>query len=98
KKMFGSLCNFVGGNLSSGTFAQSLFVRLGDADRARLLAIEGAEPFSPMPGRPMKEYAVVPRAMLDDEKELRLWLRRAADHARTLPEKKKKPAAKKKNK
>lgn len=97
RKMFGSLCTFIGGNLASGTWGQSFFVRLSEGDRETLLALDGAEPFAPMPGRPMSNYVVLPRTMLDDDKELRAWLRRSADYAGTLPEKqKKKPAAKKK--
>ena|SRR5438105_9501068 len=88
RKMFGYHSRFLDGNLYSGLFGATLFVRLGEADRARLLAVPGAAPFDPMGGRPMKEYVVLPRELLDDDRALRDWLDRAADYARSLPVKK----------
>ena len=77
RKMFGYHSRFLDGNLYSG-----------EADRARLLAVAGAAPFDPVGGRPMKEYVVLPRELLDDDRALRDWLDRAADYARSLPVKK----------
>lgn len=88
RTMFGSACAFVGGNLACGLFGASLFVRLSEPDRARLLAQPGAEPFDPMGGRPMREYAVVPPALLEDEAALRDWIARALEFAGRLPPKK----------
>ncbi len=70
-------------------FEDKLFVRLAETDRATLLAEEGAQPFDPMGGRPMREYVVVPGTWLegDDDDELRAWMMKAARYARTLPPK-----------
>ena len=87
RQMFGYPCAFENGQLFTGLFHDTLFVRLGDADRAALLATKGATPFSPMPGRPMKEYAVLPPSMLEDEDAVKSWMRRALEHARSLPPK-----------
>ena len=96
KQMFGYPCVFEGGNLFTGLFADGLFVRLGEADRARLLATKGAAPFEPMKGRPMREYVVLPPSMLEDEEAVKSWMRLGLDYARALPEKDKKQTGKKK--
>ena len=75
KQMFGYPCVFEGGNLFTGLFADGLFVRLGEADRARLLATKGAAPFEPMKGRPMREYVVLPPSMLEDEEAVKSFRR-----------------------
>ena len=89
RPMFGCPSGFLGGNLFCGVFEDKLFVRLSPDDRTRLLMEEGAEPFDPMGGRPMREYVVVPRAWLegDADEELRTWMDKAAGYARTLPPK-----------
>jgi TfoX/Sxy family transcriptional regulator of competence genes len=87
RRMFGCPCGFLHGNLFTGLFEDKLFVRLAEADRAALLAEEGAQPFDPMGGRPMREYVVVPGMWLegDDDDKLRDWMMKAARYARTLP-------------
>ena len=96
KPMFGYPAAFMNGNLFASLFQENLIVRLGDVERARLLAIPGAATFEPMPGRPMSEYVVVPRSLHGDPKALRAWIGRALDYASSLPAKKaKKTAAKK---
>jgi hypothetical protein len=96
RKMFGCACGFLGGNMFMGLFEDRLFLRLAEADRAALLAEEGAEPFDPMGGRPMREYVVVPAAWLegDDDERLRAWVARAAHYGRGLPPKAGRAAAK----
>lgn len=94
RQMFGYPCGFLNGQLFCGLFASSMFVRLGEGDRAELLATEGARVFDPMGGRPMREYVVVPPALLDDAEALRKWLSRAAVYASALPPRKKRATAK----
>jgi hypothetical protein len=62
-------------------------VRLPADAMDEILAIPGAEPFSPMAGRTMKGYAVLPPALVADDAELERWVRRAIDHVATLPAK-----------
>jgi len=88
RQMFGYPCGFLNGQLFCGLFASSMFVRLGEAERSELLAIEGGRPFDPMGGRPMREYVVLPPALLEDAGELGRWLSRAATYASSLPPKK----------
>lgn len=98
RQMFGYPCGFSNGQLFCGLFASSMFVRLAEADRAALLAVEGARAFDPMGGRPMREYVVLPAALLEEPARLRDWVSRAAAYAAALPPKKsaaRKAAAKK---
>jgi hypothetical protein len=62
-------------------------VRLGEAARVELLALPDAAPFTPMPGRTMTGYAVLPRAVVDDDRDLERWVGEAIAFGRTLPAK-----------
>lgn len=87
RPMFGFPCGFVGGNMTTGLFEDRWFVRLPDDERTALLLEPGAALFEPMPGRPMREYAVLPPAFLGDPVAVEAWVRRAIAFARTLPPK-----------
>jgi TfoX/Sxy family transcriptional regulator of competence genes len=86
RPMFGYASAFVNGNMFAGTFQDSIVVRLTETDRAALLKVKGAAPFEPM-GHAMKEYVVVPAAVVGKRKELGAWIERAHRYARTLPAK-----------
>jgi TfoX/Sxy family transcriptional regulator of competence genes len=95
RPMFGNVGAFVNGNMFLCLFGQVAAVRLGDQDRAELLAEEGAETFEPMAGRPMKDYAVLPpewRSAAGGAERTAAWVQRSLDHALTLPPKQPKPA------
>jgi hypothetical protein len=87
RKMFGYPALFVGGHLVTGLFADRWMIRLPPDDLAALLELPGAEPFSPMPGRTMTGYAVLPPEVVADDADLDAWLARAIAHGRTLPAK-----------
>ena len=87
RKMFGYPALFVGGNLVTGLFADTWMVRLAADDLAKLLAVPGAAPFSPMPGRTMKGYATLPPDVVADDGALDGWLARAIEFGKTLPAK-----------
>lgn len=87
RKMFGYPALFVGGNLVTGLFADSWMIRLAEGDLTDLLAMPGATPFSPMPGRTMNGYATLPPAVVADDGALDGWLSRAIDFGKTLPAK-----------
>ena len=88
KKMFGYPAAFVGGNLVTSLFRDRWTVRLPDDERATLLALEGAAPFEPMEGKPMKGYALLPKPLADDPDGAAAWVERAVAFGRTLPPKK----------
>lgn len=87
RKMFGYPCSFVNGHMFAGLHQENMILRLSDEDRARFLEFEGAGPFEPMPGRAMKEYVVVPPALIDSEESLEEWLKKAFAYAKSLPPK-----------
>ena len=89
RPMFGYPALFVNGNMFAGTYQDKVVVRLPEADRGKLLKEKGAAPFEPMPGRPMKEYVVVPAPVVAKPAALRSWIDRGLAYALTLPPKKK---------
>ena len=84
---FGYPSLYVGGNMVSGLHEAAWFVRLGDAERDGLLAVDGAHPFEPMPGRPMRAYIVMPATVVADDAAVTGWVERAIAFGRTLPPK-----------
>jgi TfoX/Sxy family transcriptional regulator of competence genes len=87
RKMFGYPALFVGGNMATGLFADRWVVRMEQEDIDELLALPGAEPFAPMPGRRMSGWAVLPRDVVDKDADLDRWLARALAFAASLPPK-----------
>jgi TfoX/Sxy family transcriptional regulator of competence genes len=59
RPMFGNLAGFVNGNMFCGLFGDDLFVRVSEADQAKIRK-QGGKPFEPMAGRAMTGYVVVP--------------------------------------
>jgi TfoX/Sxy family transcriptional regulator of competence genes len=87
KKMFGYPAAFVGGHLFAGLHQDSLILRLSPDDRAALLEQPASRVFEPMPGRPMREYVVVPPSLVHSADNLHPWLAKALAYAKTLPPK-----------
>ena len=94
RKMFGQPCAFVNGNMFFGVLGEDVFVRLSECDRARASKIHGFDAFEPVPGRPMREYFVLPKSILEDRTKLRQWVARSLSYASSLPPKKSKPPRK----
>ena len=86
KPMFGYPALFLNGNMFAGTFQDKIVVRLDEGARLRALQ-SGAAQFAPMPGRPMKEYVVVPLTDASKPAALATWIGQARAYAATLPEK-----------
>jgi TfoX/Sxy family transcriptional regulator of competence genes len=84
RPMFGHPAAFVGGNLFLGVFGADVFVRLSEEDRPAALALRGAHPFEPMPGRAMREYVVLPPAAAADRARVGPWVDRSLRYARGL--------------
>ena len=92
KPMFGYPALFLNGNMFAGTFQDKIVARLPEADREKAIK-NGVKLFEPMPGRPMKEYIVIPATDVGTPAALASWIERARRHAETLPAKSK-PATK----
>ena len=93
RPMFGQLSAFVNGNMFMGVFGPDLFVRLPETDRDAVMA-EGGGPFEPMPGRPMREYVILPLEWRARPDRLRQWVARSLEHAEAMPPKQPKPPKK----
>jgi len=91
KQMFGMPAAFAGGNLFAGLFESSMMLRLPADKRAEFLALPGASEFSPMPGRPMKEYVAVPETMLAERENLKAWIEASFEYANGMVAKEPKP-------
>jgi TfoX/Sxy family transcriptional regulator of competence genes len=85
RPMFGNLAAFVNGNMFAGLFGNDLFVRLPEDVRADLITQGIGTPFEPMPGRPMREYVVLPKDWQATPDRLREWTDRAMQTAAILP-------------
>ena len=93
RQMFGYPAAFIGGKLFAGLHQESFILKLPAADRERLQSTYGALPFEPTPGRRMREYVVLPDALLSDRTALDEWLSRAQAYAATALSPKAKPTA-----
>lgn len=83
--VFGFPAGFARGNLACGLFEDGLMVRLPETERAELLKLSGARVFDPMGGRPMKEYALLPDDLLEDDEAVHAWMAKAVAYAARLP-------------
>ena len=86
RPMFGNLSAFVNGNMFMGVFGPDLFLRLPKEDRDAIAA-KGGGPFEPMPGRPMRDYVLLPAGWRGQPGLVREWVARSLDLARALPPK-----------
>ena len=81
KLVFGCPACLVGGNMFFGVHATGLFVKL-PAEVGPALLTEGGSLFSPMPGRLMGGFYLLPDGDVTD------WVRQSYEYAMTLPAKK----------
>jgi TfoX N-terminal domain len=94
KPMFGYSAAFANGNMVCGLFQNSVVVRLGKEGAASAVADGRARQFTPMPGRTMTGYVLVPTADANATEALAAWLQQALDFTLTLPKKAAKSPAK----
>jgi hypothetical protein len=89
RQMFGYPCSWVGGNMASGLFAESWWVRLPPDRLAAVLASGEATTLEVMPGRQMNGYAVLPDEVVADDSRIEAWVSEALAYTATLPAKRK---------
>jgi len=94
RKMFGYPAAFVNGNMFTGLFQEEMFLRLSDEDRAAIRKEYGTPLFEPIPGRPMRNYVLVPHYILKSPRLLRTWVTKGMEYAKSLPPKKQRTKAK----
>ncbi|BBH22939.1 hypothetical protein Back11_42840 [Paenibacillus baekrokdamisoli] len=97
RPMFGNLAGFINGNMFTGLYGQQIFIRLPEEERSRLIEKEGATLFSPMPGKPMKEYVTIPEQWWEEPDKITAWIDQSLKWVSAMPEKvpKKKSSSKK---
>ena len=88
KRMFGGLAFLVHGHLAVAASGQGgLMVRMEpEAADAALVAESHARPFE-MRGRPIRGWLRVDDEGVERREELKAWVMRGVDHARSLPAK-----------
>jgi TfoX N-terminal domain len=86
RKMFGGIAFLINGNMACGVNRDDMIVRLEPEQTDAALAEPHVRLFD-MTGRPMKGWVVVGPAGVADDADLRSWVGRGADFARSLPAK-----------
>ena len=93
RPMFGQLAGFVNGNMFLCLFGDRIAVKLAEGDAGELMRIEGAEPFEPMDGRPMRGYVALPADWHQTPERVESWILRSLAYVGSLPAKEKRPPA-----
>jgi TfoX/Sxy family transcriptional regulator of competence genes len=93
RPMFGCKAGFVNGNMIGGTWANSVMLRLGPEHAAEARQL-GAKVFDPLGERPMKDYLLLPEALVAEPEGMRCWVGRAVAFTGMLPPKTQKPQRK----
>jgi TfoX/Sxy family transcriptional regulator of competence genes len=95
RPMFGYPAFFINRNMFAGLFQDKLFLRLSpDQVTSLRKSFPTLGQLEPMPGRPMKDYFVIPEKLHTDSKMMPKVVEEAARYCRTLPLKAKKPRKK----
>jgi len=86
-RMFGGLAFLIGGNMAVAVSSQGgLLVRVPREDTDKLLGREHVSPMV-MAGRETRGWLRVAPEGVKTKRQLRIWVTRGADHARSLPPK-----------
>ena len=90
RPMFGYPAYFINRHMFIGLFQRSVFIRLSQDQLARLQAKHGAIcNLEPMPGKPMKDYYVLPESVYANGKIFKEAIVRSAEYTSSLPPKEK---------
>jgi TfoX/Sxy family transcriptional regulator of competence genes len=85
KRMFGGLAFLIDGNMSVSVSGQGgLLLRVDPAETAALLRSEHTRPFE-MRGRVMQGWLRIDAAGVRNKRELKRWVARGVNYARSLP-------------
>ena len=85
RKMFGYPVGYVKDVWFIGCYDENdIVLRLSAQDRAEFLSLDGAREFEPRPGRPMKEFVVVPLWIREDRAQMTDWVAKSLRYASTL--------------
>ena len=88
RPMFGYPAYFINKNMFAGLFQNNLFLRLSPEQAGTLRkSFPTLANLEPMPGRPMKNYYVLPEKLHEDAHKMQKVVEDAAGYCRSLPEK-----------
>jgi len=88
KRMFGGIGFLLNGNMLVGVWKESLIVRLGPEEGGEALKEPHVKEFD-ITGRPMKGWVLVAPQGVEDDEQLRGWVRRGVKFVGKLPAKEK---------
>jgi hypothetical protein len=89
--MFGYPAYFINKNMFIGLFQDMVFTRLSDQQLAALRAkFPSIANLAPMPGKPMKDYFVLPKNLYMDSRAFKKVIQDSAAYTRSLAPKLKK--------
>jgi len=92
RPMFGYPAYFINRNMFIGLFQDQVFVRLSQEHLKTLLKkFPSIRNLEPMPGRPMKNYFVLPRELYTNPRALKDAIKGSVEYTRTLAAKAKVP-------
>lgn len=86
QKMFGGIAFMVNDHMCVGVMKEGLLVRLGEDEADAALKNRGVRRME-MRGKEMKNFLVVNPQVVEKEKDLRSWIKKAHDFVLTLPPK-----------
>ena len=90
RQMFGFQVYFLNDNMFTGVYEDCVTLRLSREDKAAVMEKhDEVVPFTPM-GREMREYVLIPEAMLADREFTSEWFGRSYAYTSALPAKVKK--------
>jgi hypothetical protein len=87
RAMFGYPCAWVGGNMATGLFSTSWWVRLSPERLAAVVDTGDGRGFEVMPGRPMKGYVALSDVNIADDARIEAWVSEALAYTATMPPK-----------
>ena len=87
RKMFGYPAAFLNGYLFAGLHQENFILKLSPVDRDRLVAERHASIFEPVPGRPMREFVVLPQSVLSERAALAAWIEQSIVYVAGKPPK-----------
>ena len=86
KKMFGCICFLLNGNALAGAWKDRLIARLGPDEGETALLEPHVRAFD-ITGKPMRNWVAVEPEGVEDDGQLKAWVKRAIKFVRTLPKK-----------
>ena len=86
RKMFGSICFLLNGNMLVGIWKDSLIARLGPVQGEEALREPHVRVFD-ITGKPMRNWVLIEPEGVEDDNQLAGWIERAMKFVKTLPKK-----------